>query len=196
MTAKLADCASEPAAARNPARPHLALLRTRLGSLLAVAPLGVWTMLHLWNNLGAFAGGAAWERAVTERSHPLEPIVTATVVLLPLAIHSVWGLARLRTSRPNNVRYGFYGNLKYLLQRVSALGVLFFLGAHLWLAAIQPRLIEGRPERFAEIAHEMRHHTPTLVVYVLGTLGVAYHLANGLTSIALALGLVDKLMPG
>ncbi len=33
---------------------------------------------------------------------------------------------------------------------------------------------------FSDISHEMRFHTPTLVVYILGTLGVAYHLANGL----------------
>jgi succinate dehydrogenase / fumarate reductase cytochrome b subunit len=55
---------------------------------------------------------------------------------------------------------------------------------------LRPRLLEGRPEPFAEIAHEMRFHTPTLVVYILGTLGVAYHLANGLQSFALGWGLV------
>jgi succinate dehydrogenase / fumarate reductase cytochrome b subunit len=36
----------------------------------------------------------------------------------------------------------------------------------------------------------MRFHTPTLVVYILGTLGVAYHLANGLQSFAMGWGLV------
>ena len=36
----------------------------------------------------------------------------------------------------------------------------------------------------------MRHHGPTLTVYLLGTLGVAYHLANGLHSFAMGWGLV------
>ena len=31
--------------------------RARLGSFLAVVPLGVWTFIHLWNNLAAFQGG-------------------------------------------------------------------------------------------------------------------------------------------
>jgi succinate dehydrogenase / fumarate reductase cytochrome b subunit len=118
--------------------------------------------------------------------------VTLVLALLPLALHTGWGIARLATSRPNNLRYGFYANLKYALQRLSAIGVLFFLGAHLWLAMLQPRLEEGRAEPFADIAHEMHFHRPTLVVYLLGTLGVAYHLANGLQSFAMGWGLAGS----
>ena len=60
--------------------------------------------------------------------------------------------------------------------------VALFLGAHLYLAWFEPRILEGRPEPFAEIAREMRFHTPTTIVYVLGVLAIAYHLANGLWS--------------
>lgn len=169
---------------------HAAFLWSRLGSILAVAPLGVWTVIHLWNNLAVFSGGRAWEVAVTEHTSPVSLVVTSVIVLLPLAIHTGWGLARLSTSRPNNARYGFFANFKYLLQRVSAVGVLAFLAAHLWLAFLQPRLVEHRPEPFADIAGEMRHHPPTLVVYLLGTLGVAYHLANGLSGVAMGWGVV------
>src|SRR5687767_6693254 len=99
--------------------------RGRLGSLLAVAPLGVWTVLHLWNNLAVFRGGAAWEDAVTHHAHPLSQFFTALLVMVPLLIHAVWGLARLKSSRPNG-RYTltFFGNLKYVLQRLSAIGLL------------------------------------------------------------------------
>jgi succinate dehydrogenase / fumarate reductase cytochrome b subunit len=165
-------------------------VRGRLASFLAVLPLGVWTVVHLWHNLAAFQGPRAWQSAVTEYPHPLAQLVTLVLVLLPLGLHAGWGIVRLASSRPNNLRYGFYANLKYALQRASALGVLLFLGAHLWLAMLRPRLLEDRPEPFADIAHEMRFHTPTLVVYILGTLGVAYHLANGLQSFAMGWGLV------
>jgi succinate dehydrogenase / fumarate reductase, cytochrome b subunit len=170
---------------------HGAFLRSRLGSLLAIAPLGVWTVIHLWNNLAVFSSGRVWEKSVTEHTGPVGLVVTTVIVLLPLAIHTGWGLARLFSSRPNNPRYGFFANLKYLLQRLSAIGVLGFLGAHLWLAFLRPRLVEHRPEPFAAIASEMAHHTPTLVVYLLGTLGVAYHLANGLSGFAMGWGLVS-----
>ncbi len=169
-----------------------AFLRARAASALAVAPLGVWTVVHLWNNLSAFQGPDAWQTAVTAYPHPLAQAVTAVLVLLPLALHVAWGLGRLATSRPNNRGYGFYANLKYILQRLSAVGVLFFLGAHLWLALLKPRLSEGHVESFADIAQEMHFHTPTLVTYVLGTLGVSFHLANGAQTFCLGWGVVSS----
>jgi succinate dehydrogenase / fumarate reductase cytochrome b subunit len=166
-------------------------VRGRLASLLAVAPLGLWTCLHLWHNLAAFQGPEAWQSAVTGYSHPIAQLVTLVVVLLPLVLHTAWGMRRLTTAKPNNLRYGYYANLKYVLQRLSAIGVLLFLGAHLWLAMLRPRLVEGHAEPFADISHEMHFHLPTLAVYLLGTLGVAYHLANGLQSFAMGWGVVS-----
>ncbi len=167
-------------------------LRARLASALAIAPLGAWTFAHLWNNLSAFQGPDAWQAAVTEYPHPFAEALTGIIVLLPLAIHVVWGIGRLATSRPNNVSYRGYANLKYLLQRLSAVGILLFLGAHLWLALIKPRLVEGAPEAFADLSHEMHFHAPTLVVYVLGTLGVSYHLANGVLTFCMGWGVVKS----
>jgi succinate dehydrogenase / fumarate reductase cytochrome b subunit len=164
--------------------------RARIASFLAIAPLGIWTVLHLWDNLGAFGGAREWEQAVTGARHPFHQALIAVVVLLPLLLHTVWGIVRLASSRPNNVRYGNYDNFKYLLQRLSALGLLGFIGAHLWLAWAQPRFVEGRPEPFTDISHEMAHHTPTLVVYILGVLAVAYHLANGIQTFAMGQGMV------
>ena len=168
-----------------------AFIRARLASLFGIAPLGLWTAVHLWHNLSAFRGAEAWQSEVTEYTSPVAQLVTGIVVLLPLVLHSVWGVGRLLTARPNNVRYGYYGNLKYLLQRISAIGVALFLGAHLWLALLKPRIEEGHPEAFADIAHEMHFYRPTLLVYILGTLGVAYHLANGVQTFAMGWGIVS-----
>lgn len=174
------------------AESRSSFIRARLASILAIVPLGVWTFVHLWNNLAAFQGAEAWQHAVTEYSSPFAEAITGVIVLLPLAIHTVWGIGRLTTSQPNNLRYRFYPNLKYLLQRIAAVGVLLFLGAHLWLALIHPRAVEGHAEPFADIAQEMHWHRPTLVVYILGTLGVAYHLANGAQTFCMSWGIVSS----
>jgi succinate dehydrogenase / fumarate reductase cytochrome b subunit len=167
-------------------------LQARLASFLAILPLGAWTFVHLWHNLAAFEGADAWQRAVTAYSHPFAQAAIGIMVLLPLWIHAVWGLGRLATSRVNLLSYRFYDNLKYLLQRVTAVGVLLFVGAHLWLALIRPRLLEGRAEPFAHIAEQMHVHKPTLVVYLLGTLGVSYHLAHGAQSVCMGWGVVSS----
>jgi succinate dehydrogenase / fumarate reductase cytochrome b subunit len=155
-------------------------------------PLGVWTVNHLWNNLSAFQGAAAWQREVTEYGHPLAFFASSIVALLPLALHTVWGIGRLVTMKPNNLRYRYFDNVKYTLQRLSAIGLLLFLGAHVWLAFLRPRLATGAPEPFSDITHEMHHHFPTLAVYVLGVLGVSYHLANGVQSFLMGWGVVTS----
>jgi succinate dehydrogenase / fumarate reductase cytochrome b subunit len=125
---------------------------------------------------------------VTGHPSAATQIITAVVVLVPLLWHTVWGIARMARSRPA-VGLGFFSNLRYIVQRLSAIGLLFFLGAHLWLAWMQPRFVEGRAEPFSDIAREMHHHAPTLVVYLLGTLAIAYHLANGLWSFCMGWGI-------
>jgi succinate dehydrogenase / fumarate reductase cytochrome b subunit len=173
------------------AEARSSFLRARAASALAIAPLGVWTVAHLWHNLAAFRGADAWAVAVTEYPHPVAEALTGVVVLLPLAIHTVWGIGRLWTSRPNNLRYRYYANLKYLVQRLAGVGLLLFVGAHLWLALLHPRIVEGKPETFADLTHEMHFHTPTLVVYVLGVLATAYHLANGTQTFCMSWGIVS-----
>jgi succinate dehydrogenase / fumarate reductase cytochrome b subunit len=166
------------------------LLQSRLGSFLAVVPLSIWVVNHLWDNLAAFYGGAAWQTAVTQYKHPYAQALTFIIVMLPLLFHTGWGIVRLFNFRPNNLAYPYYGNVKYIVQRVAAVGVLAFLGAHIWLAFLQPRIIYGGAEPFAAIAYEMRWHLPTIGVYTLGVLGTAYHLANGLQGFAMGWGLL------
>jgi succinate dehydrogenase / fumarate reductase cytochrome b subunit len=177
---------------RSPAAARSSFFQARIASAMGIAPLGVWTIVHLWHNLAAFEGGDAWQGAVTGYAHPFAEVLAGILVLLPLAIHTVWGVARLVSARPNNLRNPYYANLKYLLQRAAAVGVLLFLGAHLWLALLRPRLVEGHPEPFEHIAETMHFHTPTLVVYLLGSLGVAYHLANGAQTVCMGWGVVSS----
>ena len=160
----------------------------RLGSFLSIVPLGVWTANHIWDNLKAFQGATAWENAVTATPDPFFQAVTMVLVLLPLLLHTIWGVQRLFIWRPNNTRYPLFANLRFALQRLAAIGLAAFLGAHLWLAMFRPRFVEGRPEPFSAISHEMGTHLPTLIVYLLGTLASAYHLGNGVATFALKPG--------
>jgi len=156
-------------------------LVARLGSLLAFVPLGAWTVAHLWHQLAAYESPQAWELAVTGHVNAATTILVFILVLGPLLWHTLWGIARMFRSRPAPLQGGF-SNLRYVIQRLSAVGLLFFLGAHLYLAWFEPRFLHGRPEPFDQISREMRFHLPTLTVYVLGVLGISYHLANGLWS--------------
>jgi len=171
-----------------------AYFKTRLGSFLAVVPLGLWTANHLWNNLASLRGAEAWEAAVVQHANPFAEAIGAIIALAPLLLHTIWGLSRLFMWRPNVGSYSYYGNVKFILQRLSAVGVLLFLGAHIYLAWIKPHVFEGHGEEFEDIAKEMFTSAdgPTLIVYLLGTLGVSFHLGNGLQSWAMGWGLVGS----
>ncbi|SRR5260221_41206 len=169
---------SVPADARSIARQFLV---ARLGSLFAILPLGVWTLNHLWNQLAAYRSPEAWQSAVTRHESPAGAALTFAVVLAPLVWHTCWGIGRMLRTKAD-VRLTWFSNVRYVIQRLSAIGLLLFLGAHLYLAWFEPRFLKGHPEAFADIAREMRFHAPTLVVYILGVLAIAYHLANGLWS--------------
>ncbi|MBK6462435.1 MAG: hypothetical protein IPF92_15690 [Myxococcales bacterium] len=112
------------------------------------------------------------------------------VVLLPLVLHTIWGISRMAQTRPNLHTYTFFGNLKFILQRLSAIGLMLFLGAHVWLAMLHPRFVEGHPEAFAHISGRCATTGPRWPSTCSGTLGVAYHLANGLHTFSMGWGLV------
>jgi succinate dehydrogenase / fumarate reductase cytochrome b subunit len=104
----------------------------------------------------------------------------------------VFGLAEIVRARPNNLRYAYFTNLEYALQRLSAIGLLLFVGAHVWLARISPAIDPANRfhhETWAGM-HAALSEPDTFVVYVLGLLGVSYHLANGLRTAAMRMGLV------
>ena len=166
--------------------------RKQLLTLFGIVPLGVYVFLHLGTNLYSLAGAEAFNAAVDRsRANPAFLVLEIVGLAIPLLAHTVIGFMEMAKSRPNNVRYGFLDNLRYLLQRVSAIGLALFVVAHVVKARLFPEqqfLVNGH-ESFAGM-HEAFSEPITLSVYVLGMLGVSYHLANGLQTAATRTGLV------
>ena len=103
---------SQPSAAT----ARSSFFQARLASALAIAPLGVWTVVHLWHNLSAFDGADAWQQAVTGYAHPFAE-AAASIAVAPAARHPHRvGIALLgASSRPEQPPLQLlYGNLKYL----------------------------------------------------------------------------------
>src|ERR1700712_4307054 len=88
-----------------------AFVRARLGSFIAVVPLSIWVVNHLWRNLSAFRGAEAWTEDVTTYSHPLAFFASSCVALVPIVLHTVWGISRIASTRPNVTRFGYFANI-------------------------------------------------------------------------------------
>src|SRR5215510_14868955 len=92
-------------------------------TLFGLVPLGVYVFLHLWTNLYSLAGADAFNAAVDRsRANPAFLVLEVFGLGVPLVVHMWLGFAEILRGRPNNVRYSSLDNLRYLLQRISALG--------------------------------------------------------------------------
>jgi succinate dehydrogenase / fumarate reductase, cytochrome b subunit len=160
----------------------------RLMSLLGIVPLGVYVVLHLWTNLSSLGGAESYNAALlASRRHPAF-LVLEVLLGLAILVHTVLGLRLLLRWRPNNLEERTFGNLKFMLQRVAGLGVGAFIVAHVIKARILPAMSPAGVETW----HGMREalsEPVTMTVYVLGLLGVSYHLANGLWTALITWGL-------
>jgi succinate dehydrogenase / fumarate reductase cytochrome b subunit len=168
------------AAQPNTSNPKLRPFYLRkLFSFLGVAPLGLYVLWHLWNNAYALAGAEPFNRRLQEvvQSPFYRPLVIL-LVYVPLLYHAVYGAFLSAKSRPNLGTMPNYTNFKYVLRRISGIGIFLFVGAHVYKTTIEPRL-----EGFEIDFHHMKEglgEPLTLLVYVFGLTGVAYHLADGL----------------
>jgi succinate dehydrogenase / fumarate reductase cytochrome b subunit len=170
--------------------PTLPITRKLLLTVFGVVPLGVYVVLHLWTNLASLDGAEHFNQAlVASRNHPAFIFLEVFGLGVPLLVHTGLGLREIFRMRPNNARYNYFGNLEYVLQRIAALGLLLFIGAHVWRARVLPAMTAEGHETWQGM-HEALSEPITFGVYALGMLGVSYHLANGLRTAAIRLGLV------
>lgn len=180
---------SKPAASDISIRP---IIMKRLFSFLGIMPLGIYVIVHLWHNNYSWQGEAAFNKQLIEgRSWPFYQAITILFLYIPLLYHTFYGIfvaSRARKTMVTQLKGNYYFQmLKYTLQRLSGLGLVLFIGAHLYKTKIET----GMHGEIADYAHmrEGLMETITQVVYYCGILGVAYHLANGLWSALITWGI-------
>lgn len=190
---------STEAVANSQVATNYAWVAKRIHSFVGVVPLGVYVVLHLARNVSTLAGPDAFNEAVRRTwSHPVNYLWVALLVYLPLLFHAGYGFwLVLKSDHTNVFRHFNLENVRFAFQRLSALGVLGFLFAHIFLTRVHVSMgwltDAANPDgqvTYGYFATHMRDLTKgTVFVYALGILGVAYHLANGLSTFAISWGI-------
>ena len=97
-------------------------------------PLGAFLCYHMFENLSALRGPAAYDEMVNHVNTLLPrgffyglELVT---IVLPLGYHALYGVWVAVTGRPNVGRYAYAGNWGYLTQRITGVVALLFLLVH------------------------------------------------------------------
>lgn len=157
----------------------------RILTLTGVFPLGFFLIEHIGVNASSLGGAARFDAVVGSliRSSWM-PVVEIVIVLVPLLLHTIYGLHVLATRRPLRT-YPLLADRMQLLQRVSSVVLLLFVAGHLWELRIH-RWRSALPvtaihARLAEHMSSTTWSVPWIAVgYILGVAAAAFHFANGL----------------
>ena len=172
---------------------HSAWAAKRLHSFVGIVPLGVYLVLHLSRNVTTLFGPEAFDAAVAATwQKSINYLWTVLLVYIPLIYHACYGLYLVFTGEKKSFsRYMNLESWRFILQRVSALGVLGFLCAHIFLTRVHSMMnwVEGGKITYGHFAEHMWHNPLTAPVYLLGILGVAYHLGNGFATFCISWGI-------
>lgn len=177
---------------------HKAWVAKRIHSFVGIVPLGIYLVMHLTRNVSTLAGAESFDSAVRDSwKNPFNYLWVVLLVYLPLIYHAGYGIKLTLTGNKQNVlKYPNLENVRYLFQRLSALGLLGFLGAHIFLTRVHvsagwlqsPTNPDGQVT-WGYFAEHMWHNPFTAPTYLLGILATAYHLGNGVSTFLISWGI-------
>ncbi len=172
------------------------LLR-KLHQLTGIVPLGMFFFVHMFTNSKAMNGEASFDKAVKEiYDLPFLLFIEIFGIFLPLLFHSVYGVLISAEARPNVFNYGYGRNWFYIFQRATGIFLFFFLLFHIlnFRFGLIPGLnltpVAGNADKAFAIVSAEFQITWVLVLYILGVLATAWHLAYGFFLFAVDWGIV------
>lgn len=167
----------------------------RLHSLSGVVPLGAFLVLHLWTATQALLGRERFEDAVLEsNARAFGTVFEFALVWLPLLFHAGYGVALTFRSQVNVQRYPYGKNWGYVMQRVSGLVAMCFVGFHLYQYRWQRwngKLTEADfyGELCASLSSTHAGVPWMALAYLVGSAAVIFHFAYGLHGFCFSWGI-------
>lgn len=154
--------------------------------LTGVLPVGIFLVLHLWTSAAILTSRSAYDaELVAVNGVPVIAVLELVLVFLPLAFHALFGIHL--AFRPDPGPHHYASDRLHLLQRITGLAALVFIGAHLWELRLQAFVGDLRPATYSTRLEEHLSSTtwgvPFVAIgYLLGVAACVFHLANGMTS--------------
>ncbi|HWJ03642.1 MAG TPA: succinate dehydrogenase [Verrucomicrobiae bacterium] len=163
------------------------LLR-KIHSLTGIIPIGIFLLEHLITNSFAIAGAGAYDEKIALLMNvPFLLWVEIIVIAIPLAIHTLLGLYYVYLAENNVVRYKYFRNYMFYLQRITAIIAFIFVIYHVYTARI------GRAIAGTEISYEFMNNILSqplyFVLYYIGLLAAIFHFTNGIYTFAISWGI-------
>lgn len=162
----------------------------KLHSLLGVIPIGFFLVEHLVTNYEAYRGGHAkfLEKVEWLNSLPFIFLLELFGIWLPILFHGVYGLYVAYQARNNPVRYGYFRNLMFTLQRVTGVLTLIFIVWHTFETRVQISLGNAKHEDLGQVMVDILTNPVFFGLYVVGVICAVFHFCNGMWSFLVSWG--------
>jgi succinate dehydrogenase / fumarate reductase cytochrome b subunit len=160
--------------------------------------VGAYLVVHLATNASIINGPMTFQEQV-DRIHSLGvvlPLVEWTFIFIPIMFHAAIGWLIIAGALPNMHSYPYASNIRYTMQRVTAIIAFVFIVVHV----IQLHNLFGAPfEEIGGAQFDPEHAASSTalalrplwvkIFYVVGMLSIVYHFSNGLWTQGITWGL-------
>lgn len=163
----------------------------KIHSLLGVFPVGFFLLEHLITNYSAYNEGHEGFIRKIEWINKL-PLLLGLEILfiwLPILYHGIYGMYVAFTAKNNVKNYGYYRNILFMLQRVTGVITLIFIGWHVYETRIQLALGNVTHDQLGVQMHQIVTQPVSYALYIIGTLAASFHFTNGMWSFLVSWGI-------
>lgn len=159
---------------------HSFLLR-RLHSLTGIIPIGAFLLEHILSNFEAINGPLAYAQQVKFlNSLPLVRVLEWVFIFIPLAYHALYGVYIASKGRASVNVYPWAGNWMYLMQRVTGIIALVYIGQHVWRQRFSGVSLPEHPgAAFHKVQVELSNPW-MLTFYIIAMVATCWHFAYGI----------------
>ena len=167
-------------------------INRRIHSLTGIIPLGLFLVYHLYLQLYLHSGAEVYNSVINNfYESPLAIWSLIFIVYIPLFFHAFFGIRLIFESRIQT-SYTYFSHLLYWLQRISGIGVLFFVIAHIWNTQLGPWIDGSWGSHYEHLSNgfaDPQSGIITKFVYIFGILGAVFHFSNGINTFCMTWGI-------
>ncbi len=165
----------------------------KIHSLTGIIPIGLFLVQHLTLNSFAFAGKEQFNAVIRFFNeimpHHLFFLMEWGVIFIPLLFHGLYGLLITSHGSTNVGSYNYFRNWMYVLQRVSGVLLVAYIGYHVYTTTFTARM-QGLETIYYDAMAERLANPWIAFIYLAGITSATFHLANGVWNFAIRWGLV------
>jgi len=167
-------------------------INRRIHSLTGIVPLGLFLVYHLYLQLYLHSGAEVYNSVINDfYESPLAIWALIFIVYIPLFYHAILGI-RLIFESSVQISYTYFSHLLYWLQRISGIGVLFFVIAHIWNTQLGPWIDGSWGSHYEHLSNGFADPQSGIItksVYIFGILGAVFHFSNGINTFCMTWGI-------